>query len=467
MRNMKTQERLTLLFTFYFFVFMVALGILFLSTFRFMYTNQLKQDLIHEFGEVTVDHIGIDKTGFFFKKDKNGDTLRTHLFDDGISALFLDAHHSLVRAYGMFEFKNVNEKDKEQIIAQIQNSVNKKEVLEIRGVWNKVEYIGLVSPLMYQKNIVGSIALTKTFERVNAATNTAVISLTLLGIMGILGIFVLIYVFTKRALQPLSDIRRAIEKTDLHKLHKRVQINGHPGDEFVLLATKFNEMLSRLEDMSIRQKEFIANASHELKTPLTRALSSIDIALVQRDIRKQELMLAKHDILEINNLIERLLLLGKVKEGTMPKSSSPFVPIIQNVVSKLQVEFANKHITIQFDPTVKLMLPIPIEYATILFSNIISNAMKYSPQNTTINIITRESPSGIREIVIQDNGIGIEAKDIPHIFERFYRGGKVRQEKGHGLGLSLVKQICDEYNISIQVTSHPGKGTIFCLSYVQ
>ncbi|PIY69244.1 hypothetical protein COY90_01795, partial [Candidatus Roizmanbacteria bacterium CG_4_10_14_0_8_um_filter_39_9] len=227
MRNLKTQERLTIIFSIYFFVFILMLGVIFLNMFRFMYTNQLKQDLVHEFAEVTTDHVSTDKAGIFFKKDKNGDTLRTHLFDDGVSALFLNKDKSVIRAYGMFEYKKISEKDKTQLYAHIDTSMKNNKVIESYGLWNNIEYIGLVSPFTYHGKPVGFMVLTKSFERVTAASSSAVSSLVFLGGVGLLGSFIMIYVFTKRSLRPLYEIRKAIEKTDLNKLQKRVQIEGH------------------------------------------------------------------------------------------------------------------------------------------------------------------------------------------------------------------------------------------------
>ncbi|PIY69243.1 hypothetical protein COY90_01790, partial [Candidatus Roizmanbacteria bacterium CG_4_10_14_0_8_um_filter_39_9] len=211
--------------------------------------------------------------------------------------------------------------------------------------------------------------------------------------------------------------------------------------------------------------EFIANASHELKTPLTRALSSIDIALLQTEIRRSEMDLVKQDILEIDNLIEKLLLLGKVREGAMPKGQIKINLLMETIQKKLYPELFSKQIALQNDNKLPIIIPLPLEYAQIVFSNIISNAIKYSPEKSVVIVSSRETENSLWEVRVKDTGPGIDPKDREHIFDRFYRSNKARRSQGYGLGLSLVKQICDEYGIIVRVESMVGQGSTFILSF--
>jgi len=456
MRHLKTKHRLILLFTIYFFIFILLLGSIFIGVFRTMLVYQTRKDISFEFSEIIAEHIGIDEKGIFFKKDKKGDTLRSHLFNDGVNALFVDGNNTVIRAYGVFELKS---DDTQGIFIKINQAKAKNVVLQEDINYSREKYVILISPIKFQNKVVGVMVLSKSYSLVHIVTNMSLVIFGIVGLLGLLGSFGLGFVITNSAFSPLYEIIRKINKTSLDQLDERVSFVGHPDDELIQLGDKFNTMLERLSQMSARQKEFIANASHELKTPLTRAITSLEV-VSKENITEGELRPVKEDLFEMANLIDELLLLGKLKEGFAPQGESSLKKTLVFIQKKYEKEINEKNISFSLELKEDLVLPIPFDYAKIIFGNIISNAIKYSPTGGMIAI--KKEKTGV---TITDNGLGMDENEMEHIFDRFYRGkGAKTSTKGYGLGLSLVKQICDMYRLEIRVRSEKNKGTSFYLS---
>jgi len=457
MRNLKTKQKLTLLFTFYFFLFLLVLASLFIVSFRTVYRYQIRKDLTHEFSEIINDHIRMSDDGISFKKDKNGDTLRLHLFNDGVSAQFVGSSGATIRNYGVFESQLINNDDVDFLNKEKNRASFQKKVLEDDIIWNNIGYASLISPLVYQNNIIGVMVVAKSLEGLTAITNSTLLILSILGGIGLIGGFFLGHIFTQNALSPLYKIIWAIEGTDLNRLKKKVHLDGHPDDEFVLLSKTFNTMLERINEMSQRQKEFIANASHELKTPLTRAISSIDVLMLKKNISSENLLDVKENIFEINELIDSLLVLGKISEGERPRGRSDLREVLNAVFQYNEKLLHQKKIQFTIEIPHSINLPIPEEYAKVLFNNLISNAIKFSPSNASIEIGGDPSKKCVS---IVDHGIGVSEDEKSKMFDRFFRSNEIRGRiKGYGLGLSLVREICKEYSVKIEVQSKKGSGT--------
>jgi two-component system OmpR family sensor kinase len=264
---------------------------------------------------------------------------------------------------------------------------------------------------------------------------------------------------------PLRKMVGVIEKIEYDSLESLLPLDGHPSDELTHLSLKFNDMLTRLNDMAERQKAFTANASRELKTPLSRAISSLDLLYQDSAHNKDEIRLIRDDLFEINNLIERLLLLTRLKKDIhMEKSRSvSLLNFFVDLKARLEPQLIKKQLTLVIDSPEKAPLLIPKEYLSIIFSNIVLNAIKYSPPNRHIYITAAHAGSEM-VISVKDEGIGMDKNDLERMFDRFFRG-KGTRENGYGIGLSLVKQICDLYNITIYPVSEKNIGTTISLHF--
>lgn len=228
-----------------------------------------------------------------------------------------------------------------------------------------------------------------------------------------------------------------------------------------------------LQDITERQKldnmrkEFVANVSHELKTPLTSIKSYtetlLDGALDNRELSEQFLQVVNSEADRMSRLVKDLLQLSSLdyKQVKWNKKDADLVKIVESCVLKLNMTAKNKQQKIKF---VNEGLPIvghmDIDKIEQVVLNIISNAIKYTPDGGEINVYLTQDESGAK-IRVVDNGIGIPSEDLPRLFERFYRVDKARSRElgGTGLGLSIARQIVEAHEGKIEILSNYGEGT--------
>ncbi len=226
--------------------------------------------------------------------------------------------------------------------------------------------------------------------------------------------------------------------------------------------------LKPIQAMMEEQKRFLADASHELRTPLTSLRTATEVSLRDKGLNLAEAKtLLKENLEEVKNLqylSEGLLRLSSLenKDTALTWQAVSLVEIYAEAIRKVSSQAQVKKIELIADkPTVtvkgdKLAL---IEVLVIL----LDNAIKYSPKNTQVEIITHKRKDRVT-ITVADQGMGIEAKDIPHIFDRFYRADQSRSTRfgsGYGLGLPIAQRIVEEHYGRITVKSHTGKGSTF------
>lgn len=231
--------------------------------------------------------------------------------------------------------------------------------------------------------------------------------------------------------------------------------------------------LKPIQEMLNQQNRFITDASHELRTPITSLKSNLEVNL--RD-KKLSLLNARllmkeslKDVDKLQSLADSLLQLAQYQK---PNSHLVFEPvllinIVNNAVRRVQSIAKKKKITItQKVPHIKIKAnQHSLEDLIIIF---LDNAIKFSPVGNKISIVG-EKLEGTAKLSIRDQGMGISKKDLPHIFERFYRSEnlKTNQSRGYGLGLAIAKSIADINKININVASIPNKGSTFSLIFHQ
>ncbi len=266
----------------------------------------------------------------------------------------------------------------------------------------------------------------------------------------------------------IQKFNRAIGKMSGGNFSVRVDENSIA--EFGELAKAFNMMSDRLENLDASRSQFVSDASHELKTPLASMKILSESLLSQPDAPPE---LYREFLSDINSEIDRLslvindlLTLVKTDKGT---DTLVIVPVeLGELLKKITTTVAplarNKHITVSYE-YVDVTVPADELRIRQVLTNLIDNAIKYSPENTTVTVTLTQTLSNA-VVTVADQGIGISAEHLPHLFERFYRVDKARsrQAGGTGLGLSIVKQIIDQHGGTIEVKSVENKGTTFTVT---
>ncbi len=274
------------------------------------------------------------------------------------------------------------------------------------------------------------------------------------------------WVFSKNALSPIKSVINQVDEINERNLHKRVN-EGNGKDEIAVLAINFNKMLERIERSFFLQKMFVANASHEFRTPLTSMKGQIEVTLLKQRSPKEYESTFNSLLEDIENQIE---LINGLNE--LAKANANFPNVTFKDISIIEVFLETKEEIKKRKPQYKINLylkefpdndgqiQIKGDFSLLksVFINLVENACKFSADKACIvNILFEEEQT---KIMISDNGPGISVTDLPHIFEPFYRSNETRNVHGYGIGLSLVKKTVEMHHGKVEIESNLGKGTI-------
>jgi signal transduction histidine kinase len=277
--------------------------------------------------------------------------------------------------------------------------------------------------------------------------------------------------FAGRALSPISDVVSQVKNITISNLNLRVD-EGNKKDEIAQLAITFNQMLERLEQAFLLQRDFVSNAAHELRTPFTVMLTEIDYNLMNdrtKEQYKNTLINVSQELIKLSKLSNGLLDLARISfENTKLELKS--VRLYELLLDTCNdYSFLNKEykINVNFSelPEDDSFLYVfgNEQLIKLAIKNLIENGCKFSEQKAVD--ITFTSNSNFLDISFADKGIGIPKEDIENIFQPFYRGKNSHFIAGYGLGLALTKKIIDLHNGKIQVTSETGYGSVFSIEF--
>ena len=270
----------------------------------------------------------------------------------------------------------------------------------------------------------------------------------------------------RRVLAPLAEVAetaRHIEETE--DLSSRIHVHGD--DEVGQLATRFNAMIERLQhsrealDESVRaQRQLVADASHELRTPITSLRTNMEVLLEQGDeLTDEDRRRLLADVLEQSEELSGLI--GDVIElarGDLPITSAEDVRldrVVAESVGRAKRDFPHVRFETAFDSVIVEGVPERLARAV---NNLLNNAAHHSPRDGLVEVVVDRA--GVR---VRDHGTGIDEADLPYVFDRFYRGANSRNRQGSGLGLAIVRQVATQHGGSIEAANAPDGGAVFTL----
>ncbi len=278
--------------------------------------------------------------------------------------------------------------------------------------------------------------------------------------------FITGWLYSGRALKPISDVVKEVEKITITSLDLRIY-EGNGTDEIGRLAKTFNNMLERLETAFAVQKVFIANASHELRTPLTSINGQLEVLMMKERSTleyKNALSSVLDDIRSLIDLSNRLLLIASTSaEGPVNFSGKIRIDDVLWQVREEILRFNTDYkVHISIDPSLtdfdEMMVAGDESLLKVALSNVIDNACKYSEDHKVhVKLQHIENQIGV---IFEDRGMGISHEDLPRIYEPFYRGANALTHKGTGIGLPLVNQIIKNHNGLLKISSEIHVGTV-------
>ncbi len=270
-----------------------------------------------------------------------------------------------------------------------------------------------------------------------------------------------------QALAPLKTVTdTALQITRADDLSRRIPYRGQDNDEVGQLIYAFNETLEQLEKLFVAQQRFLADVSHELRTPLTVIKGNADLMRRMKSVDEESLASIKDEADRLTRLVGDLLLLTQAESGKLPLDFKPVeLDTLLLDISKEMHILAGGRVQLKVTEIDQIQVNGDRDRLKQVMLNLVSNAIKYTPQDGEI-FLSLGKVGGQARLIVRDTGPGIPADDLPHIFERFYRAQKSRTRSksgGFGLGLSIANWIITRHGGRIEVDSSEGQGTTFCI----
>jgi heavy metal sensor kinase len=351
--------------------------------------------------------------------------------------------------------------------------LNRDAVQAMRGPWvistiagpDGVDWRLLTAPVLENGRPAGAVQVARAQPEVAAALRQLLLLMALaipatLVLAGVGGLFL-----AGRALGPIDRLTRAAAAIGADDLARRLEPPPQL-DEVGRLALTFNGMLDRLERAFRRQRQFTADAAHELRTPLAMLASQVDVLLErprQADEYRRALASMREDMSRLNVLVSELLTLARADAGqqALGREWLALDTLVEDVLTAMAPLAESRGVRLAHANGKEAAVEGDQTRLTQLLINLLDNAVKYTPAGGAVTVAVRsEAPWAVVEVA--DTGVGIAPEHLGRLFERFYRAdpARARADGGAGLGLAISQWIVQAHGGEIAVASQPGRGTV-------
>lgn len=442
MINMKIKTKLTLWYTSMLIIIIITFS-MFIYFFMLKVIHNSEINLIKDYSADIIYNIDIDNRKIKFTESHE-------LISSGTYVIIYSNNKKII-----FE----SNKSFTHFVNKIPYSTAIREIS-----YNNNEWLIYDQPFYYNNNLIGWVRigrpslLKQTLENLKIVILFSIPFPILISVLG--GLFL-----ATRALAPIDYITKTARTIGQGDLRQRLNMPKIE-DEVGRLALTFDEMLDKLELAFKKEKQFTADASHELRTPITVIKAQIEEALAnsRSDINeyKEILNTIFKETTKMNRIISQLLFLTRYDNGNndIEIENIDLKVIIEDVIDTMKEIAAQNKVNLRMNCNNSVIIKGDQTLITRLFINLIDNAIKYNKIGGWVNVVVIEEQNKVK-IIVEDNGIGIPKEDIPYIFNRFYRVDKSRSSEGTGLGLSIVEWIVKIHKGDITVNSQLGIGTRF------
>jgi signal transduction histidine kinase len=358
----------------------------------------------------------------------------------------------------------------ERLTGSLDSTATEKKsgTLELGPPVGTVRY--LAQPVQGAGPTIGGILVATPTRQAAFGAADLLRSMLLIAPVILVGAGLVGYWLAGTSLRPVQGIMDEVDAiSDGRSLHRRLAV-PLSGDEMARLALTVNRMLTRLEQSFSSLHRFTADASHELKTPLMVLRAGVERALVHPGTPSEIIQSLDETLAQINQMsemVESLLTLARADEGRAPLALEPsdLRELVSDVAETAGMLGESAGVTtLHSIPDRAVVLAVDHHRIREMLLNMVTNAIKYTPQGGTVSLSLTEDDESVI-LSVRDSGIGIAPGDLPHIFERFWRADQARTRTGErtgvGLGLSITKWIVEAHGGSISVHSRPGRGSIF------
>lgn len=320
-----------------------------------------------------------------------------------------------------------------------------------------------VGTAYFGRNPVHNI-LTRQDELFRSTINRSILLAIL--ITGFLSVLVAM-IFARRLSAPITEMNQTAK--DMTAGNLETQIRNLPRDELGELGHSLNQLATRLKHAEELRKKMTADVAHELRTPLTTVQSHLEGMIDQVIPSSQEnLESLLEEIHRLSTLVEDLQAIAVTDAAVHQFKIEPvdLKDFLKELLRKIGPLYQNKGVILELEDFPQVTLQSDREALTKIINNLLSNAYKYTPSGQKVRVGVKCENEFI-SIIVRDQGIGIPAKDLPFIFERFYRTDQSRNREsgGFGLGLTIVKELAEALGGTVEVSSQPGVGSEFTVNF--
>lgn len=291
------------------------------------------------------------------------------------------------------------------------------------------------------------------------------------GIVPLTLVLLLIYLFTflsyrqsKQAISPVIKLARLVEQFDFRSQSLALldldELRQTSDSDVIKLIDALDNFTERMEQFIKREKNFTRDASHELRTPLAVIKSSLALLQKRQDYQPNEqrsLLMIENTLRDMEGLIDTLLLLAREEAAPLPEEDVLVNDLLMTLTEQIEHALGNAEVNLVVHQNCLLSIPAAEKVLNILFTNLIRNAFSYTSSGTISITIDN------MEVSVADTGIGMNQQQIERVLEPFYRAHT--GSDGHGLGLTIVKQLCIRYGWKLKIRSKEGEGTRITVSF--
>lgn len=400
---------------------------------------------------IDIEHGRIDLSDNPVTQDSSlADELRAR----GLTIQILETDGSTIKSFGPYRELGV---DPAALAASLDGHTTLVTQTDPKGAGIRV----LTQAITNAGHAIGVVQISESLSNVEDSLARLLTALLLGSPILVLAAGIGGYLLAGRALAPIDQITQTAHRISAEDLSGRLDLpESH--DEVGRLASTFDDMLARLDGAFRRERRFTSDAAHELRTPLT-AMQAILGVTAQRRRTPAEYEQALADLADetaqLSTLTEDLLRLARAEQPLVETEPIDLSTLLTDVTDSMRPLAQAKGLTLDCTAEGDLRITGDTDALIRLFMNLVDNAIKYG-RHGRVTVAGTAEPDGLR-IVVADDGDGISAEDLPHIFDRFYRADQARTASGTGLGLAICQEIVAAHGGTITAQSTLGRGTAF------
>ncbi|MEK7166150.1 MAG: ATP-binding protein [Patescibacteria group bacterium] len=471
MRKLSLSTKIALLFSLSSTLIIIATGVFLSLIYYYQVEKDVKNYLSQRTNDIIREHITSENSELLYKRGPQGETLSSRVRDYDVSVVIFDRNFAQVGTYGIYRNLPANQGTENFMDKALFNRAvtARKPIYQDTLLSNGQVYDTYTVPLIENNQVLGVMQVAKEARLLNNLVETNLTIMLFILPVSILLSWISGYLVTKKSFDPLRKLISYMQTVKVTHIPQQIARVNEQSQEIAALSQTFNQMLERIREGVMKQKSFIANASHELKTPLARALSTLELVEKDKnssgDQNQAHVEKAREILLSLGGVIDSLLLLASVSEGAPQKIGLVQVGIYtQKILGEQNPEIEKKHLHLEFICPENLKLVMVHQYFRVLMTNLVTNAIKYNIDKGEISLEWKVT-GRTAEFAISNTGLPVRENEQALLFKRFFRGSLVSDHvPGTGLGLAIVKEICHVCQLPIHIQQTPEHGVTIRIS---